>query len=91
MERQQRIIELQDVKEDDIQVDPPLSSTLDMSQKLVENSEDMASIVVHKDSTVIDGNQFIDNKNTYHAKDNFKSTVNELLTENSALLVTDNL
>jgi hypothetical protein len=56
-----------------------------MSQKLVKNSEDMASKVVHKDCTLIDGNQFIDNENTYYAKDNFKSTVNGFVSENSAL------
>lgn len=52
----------------------------------------MARKVVLKDSAVIDKNRFCYAENTYQNKDNFKSTVNEFVSENSAILfATDNL
>ena len=77
---------------DGIQVDPIIDSSVLRSQKLVRDSSDMASKVVHKDTMPIDGNRFSETENTYQNKDNFKSTVNEFVSENSAiLLATDNI
>jgi hypothetical protein len=55
---------------DGIQVDPIRDYSVLRSQKLVQDSSDMASKVVHKDTMPIDGNRFSETENTYQNKDN---------------------